>query len=80
MMGGQQAGADAAGQGGDGGVANGFLFLRHLGLSRTQRSNLIRASGGLEFTKLDRVLRLSEAEHFTGEQGLVQGPQKAFLW
>ena len=57
-------------------VVSGFLFLHHLGLSRTQRSNLIRASGGLEFSRLDRVLRLSEAEHFTGERGL---PRKQLL-
>ena len=59
-------------------VVSGFLFLHHLGISRTQRSNLIRASGGLEFSKLDRILRMSEAEHFTGERGPMSTKAGAF--
>ena len=32
-------------------------------ISRAQRSQLICAAGGLEFTRLEKVLKLSEAEH-----------------
>ena len=45
-------------------VISGFLLLRKLGLTRERRAELMRATGGLELDKLEKVLRVSEAEMF----------------
>ena len=46
-------------------VFSGFLLLRRLNLDRRGRAELLRASGGLNLSKLEHVLRTSEAEHFS---------------
>ena len=44
-------------------VISGFLLLRKLGIDREGRSELLTASKGTEISKLEDVLRTSEAEH-----------------
>ena len=46
-------------------VISGFLLLRRLGLDRKGRAELLRATGGLDLDRLERVLRTSEAEYFS---------------
>ena len=48
-------------------VVDGFLFLAHLRLGREKRSALLRVAGGLEFSRLEKVLRMSEVEHYAGQ-------------
>ena len=52
-------------------VISGFLLLRKLGLDRKGRSDLIRAAKVLDLPALERVLRSSEAEHFTSRSGAL---------
>ena len=41
-----------------------FLFLHVLGLSTSNRGQLIRAAGGIEFAKLEASLKVSEAKRY----------------
>ena len=60
-------------------VISGFLLLRKLGIDRKGRSELLRASKGMEISKLEEVLRTSEAEHFarTGAARFAAGGDDA---